>query len=440
MKKSLLLTEHLTISSVVLCILLGLVFLFFYVTEDVLSRPQIYFSTDLSSAEVQFLIIRIALVLISVLVSCIIYLLLSMHTRTELAIIGATKSLNTSLEQFEKLYEEAPVPYIILNEAGEIHKPNKAALRFFGVVPGEIEGKNLFHYQPEEDKDKIEKLFRYYKSNIPINNEEVRMITKSGAVRWALLSVFEIINPENSTRAGLATIFDITEHKKLDQAKTEFVSLASHQLHTPVATVKWFMEMLLSNDIGELSPKQKDYAVRVQKVNEEMIDLVETLLNVSRIEVGSLKIESKPTNVVELAESVLTELSSQIEAKNIIIDKQYNDNLKDIQSDPKLLRIAIQNLLSNAVKYTPEGGTIAITFKDSFLGDKTIIVSDTGAGIPKNQQDKIFTKLFRADNVTPGTQGTGLGLYLVKSMVEQMGGNISFVSEENKGSTFTIKI
>jgi PAS domain S-box-containing protein len=440
MRKGLLLTEHLNISSVVLLVLLGFVFFSFSVLPDILAVPQKYFSTELSPAEMQFLIIQVSFIVISVLLSYIVYLLLSFGTRAEIKVLGATRSLTTSLEQFEKLYEEAPVPYIILNEKGEISKPNKAALRFFGVVPREIEGKNLFAYQPEEDRDKTEKLTRYYKSNIPVSREEIRLITKSGAIKWALLSVFEIKSPESSARTGLATIFDITEQKKLDQAKTEFVSLASHQLRTPVATVKWYMEMLLSGNLGELSPKQEEYVSRVHKVNEEMVDLIDTLLSVSRIETGSVRIESKQTNVIELVESILLELSAQIKEKRINIVKQYNDNLKDIKSDPKLLRIVIQNLISNAVKYTPEGGDVTITFKD-FLGNKTIVVSDTGIGIPEEEQNKIFTKMFRGGNARSiGSQGTGLGLYLIKSIIGAMGGSIGFVSEENKGSTFTIKL
>lgn len=441
MRKNILLAEHLTISLTIFFIMLGFVFLSFSLLENVLTNPQRYFDTELSPTEIQFLIVHISLIVISVLVSYVIYLLSASHTRTQLVVLNTTKSLASSREQFIKLYDQAPVPYIILDEKGQIRNPNKAALRFFGVVSKEIEGKNLFSYQPKEDFDKVEKLLRYYKSNIAIDREEVRMITKSGAVKWALLSIFEMKNFENSKNAGLATIFDITEQKQLDQAKTEFMSLASHQLRTPVSTVKWYMDMLLSGDLGELSAKQNDYISRVYKVNQEMIDLIDTLLNVSRIEIGSIKIESKPTNVTELTESVLDELSYQISQKRITIDKQYNGNLKDIKSDPKLLRIVIQNIISNAVKYTLDGGKVSILFKDTFT-EKTIVVSDTGVGIPKEQQDKIFSKLFRADNVRNlvGGQGTGLGLYLIKSIIEAMGGDIYFTSQENNGSIFTIKL
>jgi len=356
-------------------------------------------------------------------------------------VLGATRSLSVSLAQFTRLYEEAPIPYLILNERGEIENPNKAALRFFGTVSEALEGKNIFSFCAEEEKEKADKLFRYYKSNIPINAEEVRMVAKNGTTKWALVSVFEMRNLKDPARRGLATIFDVSEQKKLDQAKTEFVSLASHQLRTPVATVKWYTDMLLSGDIGELSAKQKDYIDRVYKVNENMIDLVDTLLNVSRIEIGTVQPDLKPTNAIELAENVLIELSALIGEKHINIVKQYNDNLKNIESDPKLLRMVIQNLITNAVKYTPEGGTVTITLRDSF-GDRAIMVSDTGVGIPESQQDKVFTKLFRAYNVRalPGSQGTGLGLYLVKSVMEAMGGSIEFVSQENQGSTFFVEL
>ena len=308
-------------------------------------------------------------------------------------------------------------------------------------MPQEIVGQNLFGYQPKEDLEKAEKFLEYYKSDIPIERQEVRLVTKSGRIKWASLSVFKMEGPIREGRVGLATIFDITREKELDKAKTEFVSLASHQLRTPTATLKWFLDMILAGDVGELSPKQRDYLERSRKVNANMIELVETLLNVSRIEIGSISIDWKPTNVPEIIDSILLEMSSQIEEKQLQIEKHYGGSLENIRSDPRLLRIVINNILSNAVKYTPASGAISIVLKE-FLGNKSIAISDSGVGIPEADQDKIFNKLFRADNVRKldESQGTGLGLYLVKSIIETLGGSIGFVSEENKGSTFTIKL
>ena len=432
--------KHLILSVCVFGALFGLVRFSYSLIADILANPQAYFDVPMSVAEVNLFLIYTSMVVVSVLVSYILYLLLLAGSRAKAVAVVRTRYLSTTLEQLTDIYEGAPVPYLILNDEGNILIPNKAALRFFGVVQEEIQDKNLFYFQPEEDKEKADKFLSYYKARVTLNREEVRMKTKNGQVKWALLSVFKIKDPTGQGRTGLAVLFDITEEKELDRAKTEFVSLASHQLGTPIATVKWYIDVLLSPDLGELTPKQKEYLERIYKVNQNMIELVDTLLNVSRIEIGSIAMEKKSTNVPEIIESIFLELSSQIESKRIQIQKEYNGNLDNINSDPKLLRIIAQNLLSNAIKYTPEGGAVSVVLKQSW-NERAIIVSDTGIGIPATQQDKIFNKLFRARNTRTlkGDRGTGLGLYLVKSLVETLGGKISFVSEENKGTTFTVK-
>ena len=433
--------KSLLYSLVVLILLLGVLFFSRSFIEKVVSNPLDYFNSTLSLTDIYFAAVFIALIVIAVLFSYIVYLLLGYKTRFDLEIWSATKDTALSKEQFKKLYESAPVPYILLDKQALIHNPNKAALRFFGVLPEEIEGKNIFSYIAGEDRGPAEKMFQYYKSDMPINRKEMDMVTKNGDVRSVQLSIFEMKNPGSFSTTGLAMIFDITEQKMLDKAKTEFVSLASHQLRTPLATTKWLTEMLVSGDIGELSQKQKEYLDKLHAANEDMVDLVDVLLNVSRIEMGSLSVEIKPTNVEELSESILNELAFLVDKKKIQVKKEYNGLLKDIKSDPKLLRIVIQNLVSNALKYTSTGGTITITFEETG-SEKRIKVSDTGFGIPEGQQNRIFTKLFRADNVRGLTdsQGTGLGLYLVKSVVASIGGSINFVSEESKGSTFTITL
>jgi hypothetical protein len=139
----------------------------------------------------------------------------------------------------------------------------------------------------------------------------------------------------------------------------------------------------------------------------------------------------------------LVELSSQIDKKKIIFQKNYNNALTKLNSDPKLLRIIIQNLITNAIKYNRDGGSVTINLEEKVgVGESLISVSDTGLGIPKDEQNRVFSKLFRAKNVldVSNSQSTGLGLYLVKSVAEALGGSISFVSEENTGSTFTLKV
>jgi two-component system sensor histidine kinase VicK len=241
---------------------------------------------------------------------------------------------------------------------------------------------------------------------------------------------------------GTIEVFrDITREVEIDKAKSEFVSLASHQLRTPLTGISWYTEMILRGDVGEVTLAQRKYLEEVYNTNRRMIDLVNTLLNVSSIELGTFTVQSVPTDICALAESVLEEQKLKIEQKKLIVTTKFGASIPVFLTDPKLLRMIFQNLLSNAVKYTSSGGKIE--FVIFFDPPKTIRIqiSDTGYGIPRNQHDQIFTKLFRADNVrSKDTGGTGLGLYIVKSTVENFGGKIRFESEENKGTTFYVTL
>jgi len=232
---------------------------------------------------------------------------------------------------------------------------------------------------------------------------------------------------------------DVSKEREVDRAKTEFVSLASHQLRTPLSSVNWFAEMLLAGDAGKLTKQQNEFIQKIYDGNQRMVDLVNALLNVSRIELGTFSVEPEPTDIVEISKSVIEELTPQVKEKKLKIEEKY-EKIPKFSADPKLVRIVLQNLLSNAVKYTPEKGKVSadISLKNNNI---LIEIKDSGYGIPKDQQDKIFTKLFRADNVREKeTEGTGLGLYIVKSIVDNSGGSISFDSAEDKGTTFHVSL
>ncbi len=244
---------------------------------------------------------------------------------------------------------------------------------------------------------------------------------------------------EGSVIGAVIVFKDVSKEAAIDRTKTEFVSLASHQLRTPLSTVNWYAEMLLNGDAGYLQPEQANYVEEIYRGNQRMVDLVNALLNVSRLELGTFAVEPKKIDMIAEAESVLGELEPQIGEKKLKIKTEFG-KISEIMADPNLFRIILHNLLSNAVKYTPEKGEVklSISFDN---GNINLEVSDSGFGIPKEQQDKIFTKLFRADNVKEkDTTGTGLGLYIVKSIVDHSGGKIRFESQENKGTTFFITL
>jgi signal transduction histidine kinase len=239
----------------------------------------------------------------------------------------------------------------------------------------------------------------------------------------------QLVNAINElmTRLKTGVALDVHKHKEINQAKTDFVALASHQLRTPLSIIKWYVDFLLSGDAGAINDDQKRYMEQVYKSNERLIELVNALLDVSRIDLGTFSIEPEPTNIIEKAEAAIAECLPEIKAKKLKVKKRFDD-LPPINLDPRLTKIVFGNLLSNAVKYTPENGNIEIDIKKA-EPNILIKVLDTGCGIPKDQQPQIFTKLFRADNVKKMESiGTGLGLYIVKAVIEKSGGKIWFES------------
>lgn len=240
---------------------------------------------------------------------------------------------------------------------------------------------------------------------------------------------------------GAVVVFkDISEEKKLDEAKVNFMSVVSHQLRTPLTTIRWYAEMLNSGDAGELSESQKKF---VEEVHSGVIRLNNTLnliLNLSRVEGGHLKVLPQKINLFSITNLILHGLSSLISEKNISIMINMQDKDLEVMLDPQILTQVITNLLSNSIRYTNKEGKIEISAGKQ---DREIIYSikDNGIGIPENQKSRVFEKFFRADNaINKAPDGNGLGLTLVKNLVEFWEGRVWFKSQEDKGTTFYFTI
>jgi len=232
----------------------------------------------------------------------------------------------------------------------------------------------------------------------------------------------------------------LRQQNEANAMKDEFISFASHQLRTPLAAMKWFGEMLLAGDAGRLTREQKNFVQKIYVSNQRMIEFVDTLLNISRIESGRLTNSPQPIDLKQLISEVVAEVKPKAGEKHQRLASVVPNRLPIINFDPTLVREVISNLLTNAIKYSPDKGHIVIKVSQD-SDNLTVEVADSGYGIPKNQQSQIFTKLFRADNIrNKDTDGTGLGLYIVKSIVENFGGKIWFESEENKGTTFYVSL
>lgn len=239
---------------------------------------------------------------------------------------------------------------------------------------------------------------------------------------------------------GAILVFrDITREDEIDRAKTEFVSLASHQLRTPLSIISWHSEAMIEDQTG-MSEKQKTYLEKIYTATKRMVDLVRALLNTSRLEMGTFSIETKEVDLVKLAETITQEAKPLTSNQNISLQNKFSEKPIIISGDPHLITMIFQNLLVNAIKYSNRDGKVIMEIiKQS--PHVIIKVIDNGIGITKKQQSQIFTRFFRADNAKKkDAEGTGLGLYIIKNIIENSGGTITFASTENKGTTFTVTL
>ena len=251
-------------------------------------------------------------------------------------------------------------------------------------------------------------------------------------------SAAPIIDSNGAVTGCIVVFRDVTKERSIDRAKTELVSLSSHQLRTPLTAIGWYVELLQSKAYGILTDEQQKLTKEIREAHKRMTTLINSLLNVSRIEMGTFAVEPKSSDTEGVLKTTLELIEHQIDEKKLILKVNYDKKLGNFKADPKILGVIFQNLISNAVKYTPVGGKIEINIqKHKHL---EITVSDTGMGIPKYQQSRVFTKLFRADNANNvDPNGTGLGLYIVYEIVKASGGTIWFESVEGKGSTFYVR-
>ncbi len=224
---------------------------------------------------------------------------------------------------------------------------------------------------------------------------------------------------------------------ELDRQKDELLSIVSHQLATPVSSIKWYLEMLQDGDMGELNKDQKEHVGAMRGIGENMSDLVSMILDVSRIQLGRMKIEKQDLDLNVFFHDILATIGPKAEEKKVKLSTNIPAALPVAKLDRRYTNMTIENLLSNAVKYTPTGGQVSFDVK--LQGDKiNVVVKDTGMGIPEKEQAKIFGRMYRASNARNAVDGNGFGLFVAKGAVEAQGGKIWFESAEGKGTTFYV--
>jgi PAS domain S-box-containing protein len=376
---------------------------------------------------------------VSVSVTAVMYYRLVSRYKVEALVDSKVEGLLKSRDFFLKLFEDSPVPYFMVSDAGEIVLPNKASLRLFQMTADELMQYKFYQLIDEEHAVKSRTIYDKFIRGVASSDVEIEVVRKDGVKRWVRFSALPYRMLGGSGKGGTVSMLDITEQKAIDKVKTEFVSLASHQLRTPLSAMKWYGEMVLQGK-DPLSEKQRRQVEKIYKANQRMIELVELLLSASRLELGSFHVEITKVNPVEIVKDLLEDVAKVIADKQLQIIENYSGDSNNFFSDKKLVHMVLQNLITNAVKYTNDDGAVQITLEMS-NDSLQIEIADNGLGIPPEQQEKIFTKMFRADNARlKVADGNGLGLYIVKEAVERLGGEIGFTSVLNEGTMFKATI
>jgi len=323
---------------------------------------------------------------------------------------------------------------LVFDHNKKISLINPQAENIFGVKKEEVLGKPLFQLNE----------FPNFKPLVSLLGGEIQEFQKKEVVinKNLILEVSSSHIAAGSQKAGaLIVLHNITREKLVETMKSEFVTLAAHQLRTPTSAVKWSLRMLLDGDLGKMPEEQRKVIEEAYQTNDKAIQLLNDLLNVARIEEGKFLSKIASSDFGVLIKSVVQTFSKEIKKKKINFSLEFSDaSLPKIMLDVDKMRMALENIIDNAVRYTLPGGKIAISVS---VGKKEIEVKikDTGIGIPEDRQNKIFSKFFRAENAMKiETEGTGLGLFIAKYIVEAHDGRIWFESEPGKGSVFCLTL
>jgi PAS domain S-box-containing protein len=324
---------------------------------------------------------------------------------------------------------------IVIVEHEKVALTNPKAEAFFDIESAEIMGQDIWSLINHPKLSALIKLLQDYrldltKQELVLREDLILEVSTAAIIR-------------GSEEGGkMVILHDITREKSMEKMKTEFVSITAHQLRTPLSAIKWTMNMMLDGDLGPVPEGQRDFLQKTYQSNERMIRLVNDLLNVTRIEEGRFLYDLKPQNIIELTEKIISPLKELAEKKGLkFIFEKASTKVPPIYVDQERFGIALQNLVDNAIHYTMRGRVLVSTAYDGQKEEFYFMIKDDGIGIPSEQQKRVFSRFFRAPNaIKTETEGTGLGLFIAKNIVEAHGGKIWFESEEGKGASFYIMV
>lgn len=380
------------------------------------------------------------------------------------------KRLNKSLEhraresetRYQQIVELAEEGIWVVDSEAKTTYVNQAMVRMLGYTEAELLGRQIFDFISEADRALARVNLERRKSGTD-DKYEIQLRTKNGKTVWTYMSTSPVLDENGKMLWSCALVYDITERKQADEQlrqsserislanaelaratrlKDEFLANMSHELRTPLNAILGLSEALQEEVYGSLTDKQRKSMRTIESSGRHLLELINDILDLSKIESGKMQLQTAPVDVHSLCESSLTFVKQLAHQKRIKLSSKISEGLGEIEVDERRIRQVLINLLSNAVKFTPEGGEVCLEIEGN-LSSETLQFSviDTGIGIAPESIDKMFQPFVQLDSsLSRRYAGTGLGLALVRRIVELHGGSIALESELGKGSRFTVTL
>ena len=352
--------------------------------------------------------------------------------------------LQSQLSQRRERHTEAIIyslrdAVIVADEAGRLLMANEPAAQLFGFDAALSRHRPLADVVDTEYKDFVELLQRSRQSGVEATRRE--LVFMQADEPHTFDAIVSCVLDGGKVAGVVAVLHDISREKEISQMKSDFVSHVSHELKTPLASITAYSEMLADGEADDEQTRKEFYNV-IQTQAQRLNRLIEDILNVSRIESGLIKVHKEPVSLTILIEQQMQMIKGFAEEKNITVTGQKPIVFDQVYADKDMVSQVIVNLLSNAVKYTPAGGSVKVqTSVDEAEGIAQVTVTDTGVGIPPDEVDHVFDKFYRVKANNKQAKGTGLGLNLVKQIVEKVHeGRVFVTSQVGAGSTFGFEL
>lgn len=320
---------------------------------------------------------------------------------------------------------------LIFDENKNLSFLNKKAEDLLGVKEDDVLGRNITDLKKLPSFNPIFELLGSGLSNV--QNQKLKISAK-------ILEITSVDITEKGEKKGdLVILRDVTRESLMERTKSELVSLIAHQLRTPIASMRWMLKELIEEKNGKLNPKQKEYLQEMFFNSERIVQFLNDTLNAIRIEEGKFLVKRELFSLEAIVELVIKLFKSEIEKKGIRL--RYERPIRKlplVKINVEGIKMVVENLLDNAIRYSEEGGEVEITLKTPVTETEIeFSIRDHGIGIPEDQKERIFSRFFRANNaIKKETEGSGLGLYISKNIIEAHGGKIWFESKEGEGATF----